>query len=176
MAFQDFDLISQRRQEERRRKKKKIIIAVTLSVLILLIAGAAVAVVMYQNNQDVNTKESHKTPGPPKPKAVSVSDKTEKVVRAVCATTDYQKTCEDSLIKSVKPNSTSLHESILRAAFSAASDEIDKAVKKASDLKFDSPLKKKAFEDCLELLEDAKEELNSSTAFIDGKDMENCRP
>ncbi|KAL0292398.1 UNVERIFIED_CONTAM: putative pectinesterase/pectinesterase inhibitor 45 [Sesamum calycinum] len=173
MAFQDFDLISQRRQEERRRKKKKIIIAVTLSVLILLVAAAAVAVVLHQNNQDVNTKESHKD-DPPKPKAVASADKNDKVVKTVCATTDFQQTCEESLIKSMKsvsPNSPSLHENILRASFSAASDEIDKAIKKASDLKFDSPLKKKAFEDCLELLEDAKEELNSSSAFIKGKDM-----
>ncbi|KAK4432761.1 putative pectinesterase/pectinesterase inhibitor 45 [Sesamum alatum] len=174
MAFQDFDLISQRRQEERRQKKKKIIIAVTLSVLILLIAAAAVAVVFHQNNQTVNTKESHKAPPKPSPSAVTPSDKTEKAVKSVCATTDYKETCEEGLLKSVKANSENsagLHENILRAAFFAASDEIEKAIKKASDLKIKGPLKKKAFEDCLELLEDAKDELNSSVAVIKGKDM-----
>ncbi|XP_073282710.1 putative pectinesterase/pectinesterase inhibitor 45, partial [Primulina huaijiensis] len=95
----------------------------------------------------------------------------DKAVKSVCAGTDYKQTCEDSLSKAVKNNATAEPKDILNAAFSVASDEIDKVIKQASNIKFDSPLKKAAFDDCLVLLNDAKEELNSSISSIEGKDL-----
>ncbi|KAI3447260.1 hypothetical protein Pfo_003925 [Paulownia fortunei] len=167
MAFQDFDMISQRRQQERKQKiRRRITIAVVSSVVVVLIAAAAVCVVVYKNNQDVNAEQNSKSPSPPK--AVNMA---EKAVKTVCASTDYEKTCEDSLLKAVKNNATAQPQDILRASFAVASEEIDKVIKQASGLNFDSPLKKAAFNDCLVLLNDAKEELNSSISSIQGKDL-----
>ncbi|GFP82142.1 probable pectinesterase/pectinesterase inhibitor 13 [Phtheirospermum japonicum] len=171
MAFQDFDLISQRRQQERQKKiRRRITIAVVSTFVVLLIAGAAVCAVVYQKNQSVATEGNASRPGPSSAKpAVNVA---EKAVKSVCASTDYVKTCEDSLLKSVKNNASAQPLDILRAAFSVASEEIDDVIKQASDLKFEGPFKKAAFDDCLELLHDAKDELNSSISSIKGKDLD----
>ncbi|XP_075517508.1 LOW QUALITY PROTEIN: putative pectinesterase/pectinesterase inhibitor 45 [Primulina tabacum] len=167
MAFQDFDQISLRRKQERQQKiKRRITIAIASSVGVLLLAAAAVCAVAYKNNLDAGTgghSESHSAP-----RQVVTADK---AVKSVCAGTDYKQTCEDSLSKAVKDNATAQPKDILKAAFSVASDEIDKVIKQASGLKFDSPLKKAAFDDCLVLLNDAKEELNSSISSIEGKDL-----
>ncbi|XP_073132421.1 putative pectinesterase/pectinesterase inhibitor 45 [Henckelia pumila] len=167
MAFQDFDQISLRRKQERQQKiKRRITIAITSSVGILLLAAAAVCAVAYKNNLDADAgghSESH-----PAPRQIVTADK---AVKSVCAGTDYKQTCEDSLSKVMKGNATAQPKDILKAAFSVASDEIDKVIKQASTLKFDTPFKKAAFDDCLVLLNDAKEELNSSISSIGGKDL-----
>ncbi|GER36119.1 plant invertase/pectin methylesterase inhibitor [Striga asiatica] len=171
MAFQDFDLISQRRQQERRNKiRRRIMIGVFSTVAILLIAATAVCAVVYQRNQSESGPahdHSKHSPTPPKPDP----NVAQKAVKTVCSSTDYKKTCEDSLSKAVEHNPKAQPVDILRAAFSAASDEIDRAVKQAKDLKFDGPFKKAAFEDCLVLLEDAKEDLNRSIVSVKGKDL-----
>lgn len=168
MAFQDFDLISQRRQQERKAKiRKRIMIAVVSFVVILLIAAAAVCVVIYKNNEKLATEQNTKSPTPAA-KPVNVA---EKAVKSVCSTTDYKQSCEDSLLKAVKNNASAQPEDILRASFSVASVEIDKVIKQASAIKFDTPFKTAAFNDCLVLLKDAKEELNSSISSIKGKDL-----
>ncbi|PIN08429.1 Pectinesterase [Handroanthus impetiginosus] len=170
MAFQDFDLISQRRKQERQQKiRRRITIVVVSTVVVLLIAAAAACVVVYQNkNQDVKTEENSNKTSSGHPKAVNAA---EKAVKTVCAATDYKKTCEDSLQRAIKKDDVPQPEDILRASFSVASEEIEKVIKKAKDLKFDSPMKKAAFNDCLVLLNDAKEELNSSISSIRGKDL-----
>ncbi|KAK6126667.1 hypothetical protein DH2020_039596 [Rehmannia glutinosa] len=167
MAFQDFDIITQRRQQERKQKiRRRITIAIVSTVVVLLIAAAAVCVVVYKNNQNVASEQNNKKSPPAQVKPVNVA---EKAVKTVCANTDYKKTCEDSLLKAVKNDSEPLD--ILKASFAVASEEIDKVIKQASDLKFDSPFKKAAFNDCLVLLNDAKEELNSSISSVKGKDL-----
>ncbi|KAL8498347.1 hypothetical protein ACS0TY_021607 [Phlomoides rotata] len=167
MAFQDFDLISQRRQQEKKQKiRRRLILAAVSFVVVVLAAAAAVCVVIYKNN------ENHRSPAP-KPKPAPPVNAAEKAVKAVCASTDYKKTCEDSLLKAVRSNASSQPVDILRASFSAASEEVEKAIKKIAELKMDDPMKKAALEDCLVLLGDAKEELNSSIASVRGKDLGN---
>ncbi|KAL6507105.1 hypothetical protein OROHE_022004 [Orobanche hederae] len=169
MAFQDFDMISQRRQQERKQKiRRRITIAVVSCVVVVLMAAAAVCAVVYQKNLTMSSEKNSNKPGPAAPKPVNIA---EKAVKTACAATDYKKTCEDSLLRTVKNNATAQPLDILRAAFAVASEEIDKVVKQASGLKFDSPFKKAAFDDCLVLLNDAKEELNSSILSLKGKDM-----
>ncbi|XP_073043397.1 putative pectinesterase/pectinesterase inhibitor 45 [Primulina eburnea] len=167
MAFQDFDQITLRRKQERQQKiKRRITIAIASSVGVLLLAAAAVCAVAYKNNPDTDTGPHSESPSAPR--QIVTADK---AVKSVCAGTDYKQTCEDSLSKAVKNNATAEPKDILKAAFSVASDEIDKVIKQASNIKFDSPLKKAAFDDCLVLLNDAKEELNSSISSIEGKDL-----
>ncbi|XP_073141526.1 putative pectinesterase/pectinesterase inhibitor 45 [Henckelia pumila] len=167
MAFQDFDLISQRKKQERQQKiRRRITIALSSSVGVLLLVAAAVCAVMYEKNQDSSSNQSHGTPSPPKQVTTA-----EKAVKSACEGTDYKQTCENSLLKAVKNNATIQPKDILKASFAVASEEIDKVIKQASSLKFNDPLKKAAFDDCLVLLNDAKEELNSSISSIEGKDV-----
>ncbi|XP_073032193.1 putative pectinesterase/pectinesterase inhibitor 45 [Primulina eburnea] len=167
MAFQDFDQISQRRKQERQQKiRRRITIAIASSVGVLLLAAAAVCAVMYERNQDSSSNQNHGTPSSPKQVTTA-----EKAVKSACEGTDYKQTCENSLLKAVKNNATIQPKDILKASFAVASEEIDKVIKKASSLKFNDPLKKAAFDDCLVLLNDAKEELNSSISSIEGKDL-----
>ncbi|KZV40471.1 pectinesterase/pectinesterase inhibitor 45 [Dorcoceras hygrometricum] len=167
MAFQDFDQITQRRKQERQQRlRKRITIAVASSVGVLLLAAAAVCAVMYEKNQESSSKQNHGTQSPPKQVTTA-----EKAVKSACQGTDYKQTCENSLMKAVKNNATIHPKDILKASFAVASEEIDKVIKQASGLKFSDPRIKAAFDDCLVLLNDAKEELNSSISSIEGKDL-----
>ncbi|KAK6147534.1 hypothetical protein DH2020_018446 [Rehmannia glutinosa] len=170
MAFQDFDQISQRRQAARKQKiRKRIIAAVVSSVVILLLAAACIGVILYKNNQ--KTASGPKTSIHPPPAAPKPINAAEREVKMACAGTDYTKTCEESLLRTIHNNASVQPKDILKASFAVASEEINKAIKKASDFKFDSPFKKAALEDCLVLLNDAIEELNSSVSSIEGMDL-----
>ncbi|KAK4483721.1 hypothetical protein RD792_010923 [Penstemon davidsonii] len=160
MAFQDFDQISNRRQQERQQKiKRRITIAIASSTAVLLLIAAAIGAVTYKNNHPDQPKNTSQLP----PKEVNVA---EKAVTSVCAATDYKQTCEDSLLKAVKTNSSTQPKDLLRISFVVVSEAIDKVIKQASGIKFDTPQKKAAFDDCLVLLNDAKEELNNSVSSV----------
>ncbi|XP_057806587.1 putative pectinesterase/pectinesterase inhibitor 45 [Salvia miltiorrhiza] len=167
MAFQDFDLISQRRQEEKKKKfKQRLILAFVVSVIVILLAAAAVCFAIYKTNRNHHASaHAHPPPPPSKPKTA------QNVVKSVCANTDYKKTCEDSLLKEVKNNASATPMDILRASLAATTREIDAVAKQARDVKFDTPIKKAALNDCLVLLKDARDELNSSMASIKGADI-----
>ncbi|KAH8482515.1 hypothetical protein H0E87_029817 [Populus deltoides] len=72
-------------------------------------------------------------------------------------------------VESVKPISR-VSRVIKTIAIKAADEEMKKVLKKASSFKFDDPREKAAFEDCLELVENAKEELKDSVAHV-GDDL-----
>ncbi|XP_022883301.1 pectinesterase-like [Olea europaea var. sylvestris] len=166
MAFQDFDLITERRKQERQQKiRKRITIAIVSSVAILLVVSAAIGVVFFnQKNADTFNKEPKNAA--PKPLVTA-----EKAVNAVCAVTDYKETCKYSLLKTVKGNAATQPKEILKATMVVVSEGIDEVIDHSKTIKFDTPLKKAAFDDCLELLKDAKEELNSSISTIKGTDL-----
>ncbi|KAL1532938.1 pectinesterase [Salvia divinorum] len=170
MAFQDFDLISQRRQEEKKQKfKQRLILAFIVSVIIILLLAAAVCFAIYKTNQNnhhaVAAHNLPATPPPTKPKT------TQSVVKSVCANTDYKKTCEESILKEVKNNASATPMDILRASLVATSEVIDNVTKQAKGIEFESPMKKAALNDCLVLLKDAKGEVNSSIASVKGADV-----
>ncbi|CAI9783408.1 unnamed protein product [Fraxinus pennsylvanica] len=169
MAFQDFDLITERRKQERQQKmRRRITIAILSSVVVILVVAAAIGVVFYnQENADTTNKEP-KNAAHSAPKPVV---RAEKAVKAVCAVTDYKETCEYSLLKTVKGNAATQPKEILTASIAVVSKGIDEVIDRAKTIKFDTPLKKAAFNDCLELLKDAKEELNSSISTIKGMDL-----
>ncbi|KAJ6407349.1 hypothetical protein OIU84_010788 [Salix udensis] len=95
-----------------------------------------------------------------------------RVIKTVCNATTYQDTCQNTLEKGVlgKDPSSVRPKDLLKIAIKAADEEIDKVIKKASSFKFDKPREKAAFDDCLELIEDAKEELKNSVDCI-GNDI-----
>ncbi|VFQ69018.1 unnamed protein product [Cuscuta campestris] len=246
MAFQDFDLISERRKKEKQAKlRRRIITALVLVVVLLLAAAAAFAyfVVLKAPHEEKEkhaskTNKAHKPkyspphPQPPpksepeaavvgqgeppsSPSKAAVVDqgeppaspskaaiveppsetpsvapseppsqspaeppamigKAEKVIATICAGTDYNATCEDSLKRAVKENASAAHnpKELLRSSMAIAVEEIDKAIKQAGGLKLHTPHKKAAMDDCKVLLADAMEELNSSMSGVGNSGLE----
>ncbi|KAF2304229.1 hypothetical protein GH714_028752 [Hevea brasiliensis] len=87
----------------------------------------------------------------------------QRVIKSVCNATTYKETCLSSLKKEVKKNPSAAHpKEILKLAIEATNDEIEKVLDKASSFKFKTPREKAAFDDCIELIENAKQELNDS--------------
>ncbi|KAL2481947.1 putative pectinesterase/pectinesterase inhibitor 13 [Abeliophyllum distichum] len=169
MAFQDFDLITERRKQEKQQKiRRRITTAIVSIVFIILVIAAAIGVVVYHQKNADTTSHQPKKDAPSAPKPVITA---EKAVKTVCAGTDYKDTCEDSLLKTVKGNAATQPKAILKASMAVVSEGIDEVIEKAKSIKFDTPLKKAAFDDCLELLNDAKEELNSSISTIESTEL-----
>ncbi|KAG5222762.1 pectin methylesterase [Salix suchowensis] len=174
MVFQDFDQLSERRRLERQQKlRKKIIIASVSSIAFFVIVGAGVFSLV--SNHDIsspgNNGGSPSAATQPAEKAKPISH-VARVIKTVCNATTYQDTCQNTLEKGVlgKDPSSVQPKDLLKIAIKAADEEIDKVIKKASSFKFDKPREKAAFDDCLELIEDAKEELKNSVDCI-GNDI-----
>ncbi|KAA8523371.1 hypothetical protein F0562_009794 [Nyssa sinensis] len=173
MAFQDFDHISERRRNERKQKlKKRITIAVVSTVVLVLILAAAICACVYRDSVSASNSRN-KTP--PAAKPAKEASQSEKIIKMLCSGTDYKQTCENHLSKAVRSNASASASSqpkeFLKAAISSAALELKKAINQTSDLKFDTPEQKGAFEDCMLLLEDANEELNSSISNVDAQNL-----
>ncbi|KAJ8750688.1 hypothetical protein K2173_015869 [Erythroxylum novogranatense] len=172
MVFQDFDQISERRRLERERKfRKKVIIAAVSAFLLVGVVAAGVVAVVISNEKTNETSKENKAPQSQQQAPKSVS-RVEKVIKTVCNRTSYAVTCQDTLKSAVQKNSSAEPKDFLKIAIQAADDEIEKVLDKASTFKFDSPKEKAAFEDCKELIEDAKEELKESIVGA-GADIKN---
>ncbi|CAK7352270.1 unnamed protein product [Dovyalis caffra] len=163
MVFQDFDLLSERRRLERQQKlRKKIVIAAVSSIAFFVIVGAGVFALVSSHNTSSENKGAGSGVSQPAPSAKSISTVI-RVIKKVCNATTYQDTCQNTLKKEVEKNPSSAQpKDLLKIAIKAADEEIEKVLKKASSFKFDTPREKAAFDDCLELIENAKEELKDS--------------
>ncbi|CAL5376842.1 unnamed protein product [Camellia sinensis] len=181
MAFQDFDHISERRKRERQQKlKKRIIIASILIIVLLLAVAAAVCFVLYKNrlsstnNHSNNGTSNGKGNSPPShPTKEGGVSQSQKAIKMICAPTDYKQACESSLLKAVGSNSsaTPKPKDLLKAAISVAALELNKAKNQTATFKFETPEQQGAFEDCMVLLDDATEELNSSISDINNQNL-----
>ncbi|KAM7513104.1 hypothetical protein LguiB_011979 [Lonicera macranthoides] len=166
MAFQDFDLISDRVQNERKRKLQKRITIATVSIVLLIMVVGTLAVVM---NKDSSSSGSDHKGGESTKGGITQSHK---AIKIICDKTDYKEKCVSSLETVVEDNPKAAQpKDLLAAAINVVSDEIDKAMKQTSNINFDSPEKKKAYDVCKQVLNDAKEELNSSVATVKGNNM-----
>ncbi|PIN01092.1 Pectinesterase [Handroanthus impetiginosus] len=156
MAFQDFDQITQRRQQHRKQRLRKRITFALVSIVVVLLlaaAAAAVCVVVYnKQNQDEASERNNESPPAPKPINAAIT----------------KKICEESLMKAVDKNVSVKPVDILKASFVFAPEEVEKVLKKVFGLKYDTPFERAALDDCLVLLNDAVEELNSSISSIHG--------
>lgn len=158
MAFQDFDHLSERRRAERQQKmRKRIAIAVVSSLALAgVVAGLVIAVVQRSGGGGSATGA---TPAEP----VSQISHSQKMIKMICSSTDYQETCTNTFEKAVKSNANLTQpKDLLKVAIGAAFDEVEEAFNKTRQFEFNTPQEKAAFEDCKQLLEDAVEELGFS--------------
>lgn len=170
MAFQDFDLLTERQRIDKERKlKRKITIGIVIGVVVVAAVVAVVCVDLNTTKDPEEEKPAKKTK-PHNDKNNEVS-KSSKMVKTVCAYVDYKAACESSLGKVIYSNPSQKHqpEDLLKAAFSIVSNELDKAMNQLSKFKSDTPQKKEAFEVCEKVISDAKQELNSSANTVEGK-------
>lgn len=167
MAFQDFDVISERRRNEQRQKlKKRIIIGVVSTILLVGIIGAAffVATTEYGFGGN-NAKEGHDQDS-------STSSRqhvqhSEKMVKLVCSNASYKDKCEGPLNKAVKDDpKLSNPKDLLKTYVKYAEEEVNKAFNKTNSFKFESEEEKGAFEDCKQLIRDAKDDLATSISEL----------
>ncbi|KAG6740492.1 hypothetical protein POTOM_055943 [Populus tomentosa] len=170
MVFQDFDLLSERRRLERQQKlRKKIAIAAVSGIAFFVIVGAGVFALVSNHKSSPGNNGGSAVPQPVE-SAKPISRVT-RVIKTVCNATTYQETCQKTLEKEVERDpSLAQPKNLLKIAIKAADEEIKKVLKKASSFKIDDPREKAAFEDCLELVENAKEELKDSVAHV-GDDL-----
>eukprot|EP00258_Populus_trichocarpa_P013341 XP_002324181.3 putative pectinesterase/pectinesterase inhibitor 45 [Populus trichocarpa] len=170
MVFQDFDLLSERRRLERRQKlRKKIAIAAVSGIAFFVIVGAGVFALVSNHKSSPGNNGGSAVPQPVE--SAKPISRVSRVIKTVCNATTYQETCQKTLEKEVeKDPSLAQPKNLLKIAIKAADEEMKKVLKKASSFKFDDPREKAAFEDCLELVENAKEELKDSVAHV-GDDL-----
>lgn len=165
MAFQDFDYLSERRKAERSRKLKRriTIAALTSLALAAVVAAGVIAVVHGGYNGGSGKANAESAPAGPT-KQISHS---EKAIKMVCSSTDYQETCKNTLKKAAEGDQAQPKE-LIKIAIKAAGEEITAAFKKTEKFKFESEEEKGAFEDCKKLFGDAIEELDLSASSIVG--------
>ncbi|KAL9376457.1 hypothetical protein Peur_030577 [Populus x canadensis] len=170
MVFQDFDLLSERRRLERRQKlRKKVAIAAVSGIAFFVIVGAGVFALVSNHKSSPGNNGGSAVPQPVE--STKPISRVSRVIKTVCNATTYQETCQKTLEKEVEKDPSLVQpKNILKIAIKAADEEMKKVLKKASSFKFDDPREKAAFEDCLELVENAKEELKDSVAHV-GDDL-----
>ena len=162
MAFQDFDLITERRkQEKKQRLKKRILIGVVSSVVLVGLIGCAffVATTQYGAFGGSNdNKDEHSTSNGSKHVAHS-----EKMVKLVCSSADYKEKCEGPLNKAVEEDpKLQQPKDLLKVYVKIVQDEVNEAFNKTNTFKFDTEEEKGAFEDCKQLIQDAQDDLETS--------------
>ncbi|XP_030530437.1 putative pectinesterase/pectinesterase inhibitor 45 [Rhodamnia argentea] len=158
MAFQDFDHLSERRRAERKQKlRKRIAIAVVSSLALAgVVAGCVIAVVQRSGSTKTTSNAAPAEPA-------SQISHSQKMIKMICSSTDYQETCTNTFNKAVKSDANLTQpKDLLKVAIGAAFDEVEGAFNKTKKFEFTTPKEKAAFEDCKQLLEDAVEELGFS--------------
>ncbi|KAG2238839.1 hypothetical protein Bca52824_091909 [Brassica carinata] len=173
MAFQDFDLIQERVNADRKRKfRKKITIGVVSTlVVVAVITGGAFAYVTFgkksqepvkatntnskAKGSDKSSEKSTATPSnKPPSSAAAHSDKpgqVDKIIKALCNSTLYKPSCEKTLKNGAKTASPlSDPRSLLKSSIKATNED----------------LVKDALAQCKLLVDEAKEELNTSMKRI----------
>ncbi|KAL9224169.1 hypothetical protein vseg_000232 [Gypsophila vaccaria] len=185
MAFEEFGQLSKRRREERAQKfKKKIILFVLISLI--LIGAIAGGIFVFLHNS--KAKEDEPSKGDDKDATSSSSSSSSegggekpktssKVVQMLCHPVDYKQKCETALGKVLASNAsfpTIIPKTIIRAAVSAAVDEVVKAINKTEKFKFDKPDEKAAYEVCKKVFEDSVDELQEAIKAV-GEEVKGLR-
>jgi len=189
MAFQDFDLISERRRNEKKqRMRKRIMIGVVSTIVLVGMIGAVLFVVVKNDdtgngngNTNANAKSTNKarTSHSPPAKAEDDSPKgevahTEKLVKMVCSSADFKDKCEEPLNKAMEKDSKlSEPKDLLKAYVKLAEEEVSKAFNKTNTMKFDTDEEKGAFEDCKKLFEDAKDDIATTISELSKTELKN---
>ncbi|KAK9715606.1 hypothetical protein RND81_06G176400 [Saponaria officinalis] len=165
MAFEEFGQLSRRRREERAQIKKKVLILVL--VLIILAAAVVAGVFAFLNSKKSkgNNAPSSSSEGGGGGGGEDAAKLSNKIVQMLCDPTDYRQKCEETLIKVVHTNAstpTIAPKAIIKAAISAAADEVVKAISQSGKFKFDTPDEKAAYDVCKKLFKDSVDELGEA--------------
>ncbi|KAK9697422.1 hypothetical protein RND81_08G036300 [Saponaria officinalis] len=183
MAFEEFGQLSKRRREERAQKfKKKIMLFILVTVILIgAIAGGIFGFLQFSKNKENESSKDDKENassasetgggGDNKPKTSS------KVVEMLCHPVDYKQKCETALGKVLDSNAsvpTIIPKMIIRAAVTAAAEEVAKAVNKTDKFKFNKPDEKAAYEVCKKVFQDAVDELEESLKAV-GEEVKGLR-
>lgn len=159
MAFQDFELITERRRNEnRQRLRKKIIISVVSAVLLACVVGAATFVVVQR------TGSSTKNATPiQEASARPHVDQSSRLVEMICGSAEYKDKCKKTLGEALeKDPKLTEPKDLLKVSFILAENEMNKAFNETTKMEFASPEEKGAYSDCKEMFDDAKDELRRS--------------
>ncbi|KAM7517583.1 hypothetical protein LguiB_016545 [Lonicera macranthoides] len=167
MAFQDFDYLSEKRRQEREQKvKKRITIGIVSAFALLLVAAVCASV--YRSPENNNKPEKSSGAG-----HLSQSLRT---IKTLCESTDYKDMCESSLKSAVKSHPSATQPTdILKLAFSVVEFEVDKVKTEVEKLKYDTPMKKAGAGVCLDVMYDAKQEINSSINSLSSMELGNLK-
>ncbi|CAL0304833.1 unnamed protein product [Lupinus luteus] len=168
MAFQDLAILSERRRNERKEKvRKRVILSVVSSILLVCVIGAATFSLANKTSSENNANK--KSP------STSPNAKVEnylKIVKTICSSVEYKSKCEDPLTEEVEKNpKLAQPKELLKESIKLAQQEINKAFNKTTSMKFESEMEKGAYEDCKQLIDDAKEELGLSISEISKNDL-----
>lgn len=160
MAFQDFDMITEKRKNENRIKlRKKIIAGVVSVVLLACIIGAATFVVVQRT-----ATKSTKAPKPMPESDTPHIDQNSRLVPMICGGAEYKEKCESTLNEALKNDPTLTEpKDLLKVSLVIAENEVMKAFN-ATAAKMDMASKdeKDAYEDCKQLIVDTREDLTKS--------------
>ncbi|XP_027902864.1 putative pectinesterase/pectinesterase inhibitor 45 [Vigna unguiculata] len=157
MAFQDFELISERRRNENKlRLRKKILISVVSAVLLACVVAAATFVVV-QRTGGSSTKTG--TPIEEASERPHV-DQNSRLVEMICSSAEYKEKCQKTLGEALeKDPKLTEPKDLLMVSFIIAENEVNKAFNQTTRMDIASEDEKGAYSDCKEMFDDAKEEL-----------------
>ncbi|CAJ2644761.1 pectinesterase/pectinesterase inhibitor [Trifolium pratense] len=167
MAFQDFDLVSERRKTNAAKHlRKKILFGVTSVLLVACVIAAAAFVIVKQTGRDQEKAV-------PKAKPEGRVDQTSRLVKVLCSNSNYKAKCETTLTEALKKDpKLSEPKDLLMVSMVIAENEINKAFNETGKMKFASEEEKGAYEDCKELFADAKEEMGLSINEVGQVDVD----
>lgn len=140
--------------------------AVISSISFLLIVGVALAVValIHHNGKTAAGATA----------ANNLSPQV-KMVESICATTDYQQACKDSLNPVIAKNSTADFKEFIKASMLVIADQVSKSLNLSESLLVnvpkDKPRLKMALEDCNDLLSLAVDQLQASFSAVGDSDI-----
>uniref|UniRef100_A0A0D9X8H2 Pectinesterase n=1 Tax=Leersia perrieri TaxID=77586 RepID=A0A0D9X8H2_9ORYZ len=170
-AFSDFGPLTERRRAERQRQQRRrfMVAAGGASVILIIIVmgGAAVAynASFGDGSSSSSSSASSSGAGGEKPNLRGVS----KIIKAMCAQTDFRDACEKSLAAAnATASSSSSPKDIVRASVAVIGDAVAKAFDKSGAIVSDDPRVKAAVADCKEIYENAKDDLDRTLGGIDG--------
>ncbi|KAG5105771.1 hypothetical protein JHK82_042741 [Glycine max] len=170
MAFQDFDMITERRRNEQRLKmKKKILISVVSAVLLACVVGAAAFVVV----QRTGTNAKHATPMPQNTATPHV-DQNSRMVKMICGSAEYKEKCESTLEEALKKDpKLAQPKDLIMVSMILAEKEVTNAFDGTAKMMGNASEEEKgAYEDCKGLFKDAKEELELSITEVGDNDAD----
>ncbi|KAK8490293.1 hypothetical protein V6N12_012428 [Hibiscus sabdariffa] len=91
-----------------------------------------------------------------------------KLVTSFCQGSTYKSLCAETLTKNIalNPKLATEPKELIKSSITSTTEELDKAFAKASKIVLNTEVEKRAFDVCREVMENAKEELQSSAARV----------